>query len=164
VDSSSNFLAIWIIVAIWIILTVCVFVHVVVVNLPNLAIWAVRSIFLPQPFTVEWQRHGLLYHATRQRSETSPANEQYFLDTMGVGPYLVKYGSLHYSDLTGQLWSSRRFPGRNEPIVAVRVIDTTTNEVHWLRVPPEFRRNSPRAAVAWTFRMERGDYYPAVEA
>ena len=72
-------------------------------------------------------------------------------------------------DVTGRLWV-RSFPGSRwnqpEPVVMVEVRNSTPEpdgsvRTYFLRVPPGMRR--ARAAVAWTFGLDRGSYEPVVE-
>jgi hypothetical protein len=49
-----------------------------------------------------------------------------------------------------------------ENMVMVQVIDSTTKEVYLLRVPPDMK--TCKEAVAWTFRMDKGQYNPTKEA
>jgi Domain of unknown function (DUF6745) len=70
-------------------------------------------------------------------------------------------------DATGRLWRWQPVHpvGRPwEPVVMVEVDNATpepdgTFRRYFLRVPPEIR--SARAAVAWTFHLEAGQYHPA---
>ena len=57
----------------------------------------------------------------------------------------------------------RKLP-RNNPYIAVHVTDPSTEREYYLRVPPEFKDKTPRAAVAWTFNVAEKDYHPIAEA
>jgi hypothetical protein len=48
-----------------------------------------------------------------------------------------------------------------EPIMMVKVIDSTTKDVYLIRVPPEMK--TVKQAVAWTFGMEEEEYHPVKE-
>ena len=72
-------------------------------------------------------------------------------------------------DETGRLWA-RQFPSSrwrpSEPLVMVEVQNSTPEpdgsvRTYFLRVPPSIR--NARAAVAWTFGLDRSGYEPVVE-
>jgi len=46
-------------------------------------------------------------------------------------------------------------------MVMVKVIDSTTNNIYLLRVPPDMQTVSQ--AVAWTFDMNKEEYRPLKE-
>lgn len=48
-----------------------------------------------------------------------------------------------------------------DPILMVKVIDSTTRDIYLIRVPPQMK--TVRQAVAWTFHREEGEYHPAEE-
>ena len=50
----------------------------------------------------------------------------------------------------------------DEPLVVVHVIDPSTREHYYLRVPPDTA--SCKEAVAWTFGLDAGRYAPRVES
>lgn len=68
-------------------------------------------------------------------------------------------GEVVHEDETGQLWDCGEVD--NERLRVVRVVDSSTAEVYWLRVPPETER--ARQGVAWTFNVEEDSYRPDVE-
>ena len=47
-----------------------------------------------------------------------------------------------------------------EPLMRLKVIDFTTREVHWIRVPPAME--NVQQALAWTFDVSEQDYEPEV--
>jgi hypothetical protein len=68
-------------------------------------------------------------------------------------------------DTYGRLWRLDRPEG--EPLVMVEVVNSTpepdgSHAIYWLRVPPDIR--SAHAAVAWTFRLNEGNYRPLAES
>jgi len=66
------------------------------------------------------------------------------------------------SELLKFEWSSEYMGPFAEPLVMVKVIDSSTGEVYLLQVPPDVK--TCREAVAWTFRMSEGEYRPRREA
>jgi hypothetical protein len=48
-----------------------------------------------------------------------------------------------------------------EPLMVVKVQDSTTKEIYILRVPPHVRRC--KEAIAWTFSMDESEYNPMIE-
>lgn len=54
-----------------------------------------------------------------------------------------------------------RIRKNEEPLMVVKVQDSTTNEIYILRVPPHVR--TCKEAVAWTFSMEESEYNPVTE-
>lgn len=62
-------------------------------------------------------------------------------------------------DEAGMLFR-KELPG-DEPLVMVRVIDTTTGKPYFLRVPPEM--TTAKEAVAWTFDVKPDEYKPEAE-
>jgi hypothetical protein len=56
----------------------------------------------------------------------------------------------------------RRFSSIAEDIRILKVIDTTTGEPHFLRVPPGTR--NCKLAVAWTFGLSEQEYAPVAES
>ena len=52
-------------------------------------------------------------------------------------------------------------PG-DESLMQLRVVDFTTKEIHWMRVPPDMER--VKQALAWTFDIAEDDYHPEVTA
>ena len=47
-----------------------------------------------------------------------------------------------------------------EPLARLRVVDFTTKEIHWIRVPPNMER--VEEALAWSFDMAEDDYAPEI--
>jgi hypothetical protein len=88
------------------------------------------------------------------------------VERYGMERFLTDAGAkLIHGDECGQLY--RREMGDDEPIVAVRVVNSTpepdgTRHVYFLRVPPTTR--TARAGVAWTFEMTEEEYQPAVQS
>ncbi|MFX1284651.1 MAG: DUF6745 domain-containing protein [Promethearchaeota archaeon] len=48
-----------------------------------------------------------------------------------------------------------------EPLMVVKVQDSTTRETYILRVPPHVR--TCKEAIAWTFSMDESEYNPVIE-
>ena len=88
-----------------------------------------------------------------------------FIERIGYERFLTLTRSVPVSkDDYGKLW--RIALPRGEPIMLVEVINATaeadgTRKRYFLRVPPQIQ--TARAAVAWTFDSEPGQYSPRVE-
>lgn len=54
-----------------------------------------------------------------------------------------------------------RIRKNEEPLMVIKVRDSTTREVYILRVPPHVR--TCREAIAWTFSLEESEYNPIIE-
>jgi hypothetical protein len=84
----------------------------------------------------------------------------------GLERYLHDAGAVEIdADECGILY--RKTQAQDEPIVVVKVIDSTASpdgsrRQYFLRVPPHV--TTARAAVAWTFGMSESEYNPLVQA
>ncbi|MFX1517893.1 MAG: DUF6745 domain-containing protein [Promethearchaeota archaeon] len=54
-----------------------------------------------------------------------------------------------------------RIRKNEEPLMVVKVQDSTTKEIYILRVPPHVR--TCKEAIAWTFSMDESEYNPVIE-
>ena len=98
--------------------------------------------------------------------ESNVERRRVLIDRYGPARYLVDSGAtVVHQDDWGSLY--RRDMGNDEPIVMVKVVNSTrepdgTWKDYWLRVPPTVR--TAREAVAWTFGVdEPAKYAPRVQ-
>jgi hypothetical protein len=88
------------------------------------------------------------------------------LDRYGIKRFLIDSDAREiHRDECGVLYSQMIHPAL-EPIVMVKVVNSTaepdgTYKDYFLRVPPHLR--TAKAAVAWTFGVERDQYQPLVQ-
>lgn len=100
--------------------------------------------------------------AERITGEQNAEIRRVLLDRFGTGKYIEAMGlkPIH-EDETGQLYRAE-LQGDPEPLVMVRVIDTSTGRPYFLRVPPEM--TTAKQAVAWTFDVKPQEYNPGAQA
>jgi hypothetical protein len=120
-----------------------------------------------------WSWHGVRVDRRVVESEPTPeavdqaANQEVrrvLLERLGLDRYMASAETVA-TDETGVLLR-REVSGEDEPLLAVKVINSTpesdgSRKNYILRVPPDM--TSPRAAVAWTFGLEAGEYRPRTE-
>ena len=69
-------------------------------------------------------------------------------------------GTIIHSDGDSEL-ILLRIRKKEEPLMVVKVQDSTTKETYILRVPPHVR--TCKEAIAWTFSMDESEYNPVIE-
>lgn len=98
-------------------------------------------------------------------SETNVEVRRVMIERYGLGRFVHDSGAPIHEDEYGILYRLE-LPGE-DTIVLVKVVNSTpekdgSTREYFLRVPPGV--NTARAAVAWTFGMQEGEYEPTIES
>lgn len=98
--------------------------------------------------------------------ESNLTVRQIMLERFGLGRFIRESGAQEVArDSCGQLYQIS--PSIGEPIVVVEVVNSTpepdgTHKIYHLRVPPYV--STAREGVAWTFGLQRSEYFPYAES